>query len=147
MDACEGQRSEKPFEYNCKGGNHERGNNMTVHCKYVVTHASLQRDHRDYVHSCVPELQGDHTQVRFHLVKRLARHRTCHLVSYLYIRIKYKLSQLKVNCFSKSAQQRNEKGPSYSQGKQEIKRTHYAQVLQHMSKAFPSHSSLDSLIH
>lgn len=51
----------RPFEDKGERGNDKSGNNMTVDSKNVMAHAMFQRNHGDYVHPCIPKLQGDHS--------------------------------------------------------------------------------------
>jgi hypothetical protein len=113
---------------------------MTVGCKYVVAHASLQRDHGDDIHSCVTKLQGDHCQVGFKLIKPFVRHPTCHL--YRSMADTQPRSLLHGYFYLCGCHHHDEKEPSYRPEKQYAQHQ-YKSIDQH----FLSLSLLDSLIH
>lgn len=52
-----------PLEYECKWSNGESSKGMAVHDKDVMTHAIVEGELGDDVHSCIAKLQGDHGDI------------------------------------------------------------------------------------
>lgn len=76
----ENRREILPFKNNGKGCNSKGGKCMAIDNKNPVTHSPFEAHHCNNIHPCVTKLQGNHSQVRLHLVEEWAKCPTKHLV-------------------------------------------------------------------